>query len=169
MSRKKHSYSLKPIRRDYTYSVYEIAEMYGIVSDTVFRWIRNEGLKRNEASRKYFVHGSELANFLERRNGKNKKPCNEGEMFCCKCRTPKTPKPKSLKPKKLANKTVRVYGRCSVCNTKMNKVVSGKKWIEKHPLYPGKNASTKPHSGEFESQRKCQTEMGEQLCLNITL
>ncbi len=164
----KQKYSLKPIRRDYTYAVDEIAELYGITPDTVFRWIRNEGLKRNEASRKYFVHGSELAKFLERRNAKNKKPCKEGEMFCCKCRTPKIPKPESLKPKKLANKTVRVYGRCSVCNTRINTVVSGKKWSKSHPFYPDKHASTKPHSGESEAQRKCQTGMGEQLCLNIT-
>ena len=165
---KKHHYSLKPIRRNYTYSVDEVAELYGIAPATVFRWIRNEGLKRIEGSRKYFVHGSELTKFLEKRNAKNKKPCKNGEMFCCKCRTPKTPEPDSLKHKKLVNKTVRAYGHCSVCNTKMNKVVSGKKWTKKHPLYPDKNASTKPHSGESDSQRKCQTEMGEQLCLNIT-
>lgn len=168
MPAKKHAYSLKPLRRDYTYSVDEIAGIYGITPDTVFRWIRNEGLKRNEASRKYFVHGSELAQFLERRNAKNKKPCKKGEMFCCKCRKPHTPKSESLKPKKLANKTVRIYGRCSVCDTRMNTVVSGKKWLKSHPFYPDKNASIKPHSGESEPQRKCQTEVGEQLCLNIT-
>ncbi len=164
----KQTYSLKPIRRDYTYSVDEIATIYGITPDTVFRWIRNEGLKRNEASRKYFVHGSELAKFLEWRNGKNKRPCKEGEIYCCKCRRGKAPKPDTLKFKKLPNKTVRVFGKCSVCDTRINTVVSGKKWTENHSFYPDKNASTKPHSGEPESQRKCQTQLGEQLCLNIT-
>lgn len=168
MAAKKHIYSLKPIRRDYTYTVEEIADLYSITSDTVFRWIREQGLKRIDGTKKYFVHGSELIKFLERRNAKNKKPCKDGEMYCCKCRKPTKPKPDSLKPKNLANKTVRVHGRCSICNTKMNTVVSGKKWHESHPFYPDKNASTKPHSGEHESQRKCQTNMGEQLCLNIT-
>jgi uncharacterized protein YlaI len=166
---KKQKYSLKPIRRNYTYSVDEIAELYGITPDTVFRWIRNEGLKRNEASRKYFVHGSELVKFLERRNAKKKRPCKEGEIYCCKCRQGQRPKPEALKAKKLPNKTMRIYGRCSVCDTRINTVVSGKKWSKNHPFYPDKNAPTKPHSGEYESQRKCQTEMGEQLCLNITL
>ncbi len=165
---KKQKYSLKPIRRNYTYSVDEIADLYGITPDTVFRWIRNESLKRNEASRKYFVHGSELIKFLERRNIKNKKPCQEGEIYCCKCRQCQKPKPHALKCKKLPNKTIRVSGRCSICDTRMNTVVSGKKWSKNHPFYPDKNAPTKPHSGEHESQRKCQTQMGEQLCLNIT-
>jgi excisionase family DNA binding protein len=164
----KQTYTLKPIRRDYTYSVEEIAELYGITPDTVFRWIRNEGLRRIEASKKYFVHGSELAKFLEQRNVKNKKPCKEGEIYCCKCRQGKPPKPYTLKIKKLPNKTLRVFAKCSVCDARMNTVVSGKKWTENHPFYPDKNASTKPHSGESESQRKCQTQAREQLCPNIT-
>jgi hypothetical protein len=92
---KKQIYSLKPIRRDYTYTVYEIAEVYKITPDTVFRWIRNEGLTRIEGTKKYFVHGSDLIKFLGRRNGKNKKPCQEGEMYCFKCRKPKYPNQKT--------------------------------------------------------------------------
>ncbi len=112
MSNKKKAYSLKPIRRDYTYAVSEIADMYKITPDTVFRWIRNEGLKRIAGSKKYFVHGSALIQFLGKRNTKNKKPCKDEEMFCCKCKIPRTPKQQTLKSKKLANKTIRVHGRC---------------------------------------------------------
>ena len=36
-------YSLARIRRDYTYSVHEVAELFNITPDTVFRWIREEG------------------------------------------------------------------------------------------------------------------------------
>lgn len=166
---KKHSYSLKPIRRDYTYSVYEVAELYAITPDTVFCWIREKGLERIAGSAKYFVHSSALIKFLEKRNRKNKHPCQEGEMYCCKCRKPKTPHPESLKVKKLKNKTIRVSGQCSACNTRMNTVVSGKKWDEKHPLFSRKNTSTTPHRGESVSPCKSQTQKGEQLCLNITL
>lgn len=161
MSRKKR-YSLKFIRRDYTYSIDEIAKIYGITPDTVFRWIRNEGLKCNYASRKYFVHSSELAQFLERRNVKNKKPNRYGEMRCMKCCDSKKPNRNSLSFETLANKTVRIYGKCSVCETRMNTIVSGKKWTKKHPLYPDNNASREQHNGEHESQCKCQTEIGEQ-------
>ncbi len=166
---KKQTYSLKLIRRGYTYSVYEIAELYKITPDTVFRWIRNEGLKRHDCSAKYYVHGSELIKFLEKRNLRNKKPCGDGEIFCCKCKQPRKPKPETLIFKKIPNKTIRVLGRCSVCDTRINTVVSGKKWSKNHPLYPDKNASTKGHNGEQGQPHKCQTTIGEQLCLNITL
>lgn len=165
----KHRYSLKLLRRNYTYSVYEIAELYAITPDTVFRWIRNEGLKRIPHSKKYFVHSGDLAKFLDKRNSKNKQPCKEGEIFCCKCRKPQKPTPASLEFKEIPNKTVRVLAKCSACGTRINTIISGEKWSEKHPFFPGKNAPTKPHSGEHVSPRECQTRKGEQLCLNITL
>lgn len=168
MSRK-HRYSLSQIRRNYTYSIDEVAELYGLTPDTVFRWIRNDGLKRIPHSRKFFVHGSDLASFLEIRNSKNKRPCNEGEIYCCKCGKPQKPIHASLKIKKNPNKTISVKGKCSVCNTGVNTFVSGKKWSKEHPFYPDKSASTKRHRGEHGSPRECQTRKGEQLCLNITL
>lgn len=167
MSKKKR-YSLQPIRHDYTYSVYEIAELYDITHDTVFRWIRNEGLQRINQSKKYFVHSSDLTKFLEKRNKKNKKPCKENEIYCLKCRTQRNPKPASLSFKKLPNKSIRVSGKCSVCDTRMNKPVSGKKWNKNHPFYPDKNTPIKPHSVEHRTPRECQTKEGEQLCLNMT-
>ncbi|MGH1379271.1 MAG: helix-turn-helix domain-containing protein [Alphaproteobacteria bacterium] len=165
---KKYRYSLKPIRRNYTYSVDEVAELYDIAPATVFRWIKDEGLKRIPNSRKYFVHSNYLLKFLKKKNGKNKQPCGDGEMFCCKCRKPKSPKPQSIKFNKRPNKTIRVAGKCEVCNTRMQTFVSGKKWSENHSFYPNKNASTKPHSGEHKSLCECDIKKGEQLCLNIT-
>jgi len=165
----KPRYSLKPIRRNYTYSVDEIAELFGITPDTVFRWIRNEGLKRIPQSRKYFVHSAELTKFLTKRNAKNKQPCNEDEIFCCKCRKPRKPEPASLEFRHLPNKTIRVIGKCCVCGIRMNKLVSATKWSKCHSLHPDKNAPTRPHSGEHASPRECQTRKGEQLCLNIAL
>lgn len=165
---KKRTYSLKPIRQNYTYSVYEIADLYSLTPDTVFRWVRNEGLKRIVNSKKYFIHSSDLRKFLKKRNKKHKHSCNEGEIFCMKCQKPQKPKNGTLKNKKMPNKTIRVMGKCSVCDTRVNTVVSGKKWSKKHVFYSGNNASTKQHSVEHESPRECQTRMGEQLCLNIT-
>jgi hypothetical protein len=154
---RKQRYSLKPIRRNYTYSVDEIAAIYGLTPDTIFRWIRNDGLKRITPSRKYFVHGSDLISFLEKWNSKNKHPCTDGEMFCFKCRKPRIPNLETLKIKKQLTKAIKSFGRCVVCGTCMNKTISSKNWTENHPLHPDKNAPTKPPSGEHESPRECQT------------
>lgn len=166
---KRQNYSLKPVRRNYTYTAEEIASMYGITTDTVFRWIRDEDLKRLPKSRKYLIHSSDLMKFLEKKNQKNKKPCRENEMYCCKCRQPRQAKPASLKFKKNSNKTRRVFGCCVVCDTKMNTIVSDAKWSKSHPLYPFTDTPTKPHSGAQLSPRECQPEQEAQLCLDITL
>ncbi len=145
---KKRTYSLKPIRRDYTYSVYEIAEMYEITHDTVFRWVRNEGLVRIKVGKKYYVHSSDLIGFLKKKRVKNKKPCKQDEMFCCKCQKPQKPNFQCLKVKKQPNKTVRVYGVCASCSTRMNRVVSCREWSKTHPLYPNQNTPTTQLNGE---------------------
>jgi hypothetical protein len=165
---RKQRYSLRKIRWNYTYSVYEIAELYDLTPDTVFRWIRDDGLKRIGNFKKYLVHSSDLLKFLEKRNSKNKHPCKDGEIFCCKCKKPQRPEPKSLKTKKQPNKTIKILGKCSLCGTTMMTYVSGKKWSKTHPFHPDKNAPTKPPNGEHVSPRECQTRKGEQLCLNLT-
>ncbi len=166
MPSKRRKYNLSWIRVNYTYSVEDIAELWGITTMTVFRWIADEGLNRLPNSKKYYVHGSELRKFLERKNGKNKKPCAENEIYCCKCRKPQPPNLQSLKTKNIPNGTIRALGKCSVCLTDLNKVISGKKWNQNHPLYPNINAGQKQHKGEPESQRKCKDGKDGQLCLN---
>lgn len=168
MPSKKRKYNLKRVRRNYTYAVDDIAELFAISDMTIFRWIADEGLARISDSKKYFVHGSQLVAFLERKNGKNKKPCGDGEMFCCKCRRPQRPDLLPLIIKETPNGTVRVSGRCRVCSTSLNKVVGGQKWNENHPLYPNINADPKQHNGAYDSQRKCKDEREDQLCLNLT-
>ncbi|WP_288901640.1 helix-turn-helix domain-containing protein [uncultured Sneathiella sp.] len=137
-------YNLRLIRENYTYAVYEIAKLYGISPDTVFRWISREGLKRIPGTKKYFVHSSDLRPFLEQKNARNKHPCAEGQIYCCKCHKPQKPVPASLKAKRMPNKTIRVSGRCEACNTRVNTFVSGKKWSECHPFHPDRNAPIEP-------------------------
>lgn len=169
MPSKKRKYNLNRVRRNYTYSVEDIAELLGVSDMTIFRWVADEGLKRLPDSKKYFVHGSQLIGFLGQKNGKNKKPCHEDEIYCCKCRKPQRPNFPSLKIKNIPNGTIRVSGKCGVCSTSLNKVVSGQKWDKNHPLYPNINAEPKQHRGETQSQRKCKDREDVQLCLNITL
>lgn len=169
MPSKKRRYNLSRIRMNYTYSVEEVAELWGITSMTVFRWIADEGLNRLPDSKKYFVHGSDLRKFLERKSGKSKKPCENHEIYCCKCRKPQIPDPQSLKIQNVPNGTIRVLGKCGVCSTPLNKVISSKKWDQNHPLYPNINADPEQHKGESESPCKCKDRKDSQLCLNLTL
>lgn len=169
MPSKRRRYNLSRIRVNYTYSVEEIAELWGIATMTVFRWIADEGLSRLPNSKKYFVHGSELRKFLERKNSKNKTPCADHEIYCCKCRKPQLPNLQAIEINSLPNGTIRVLSRCFICSTAVNKVISGKIWHQNHPLHPNINADRKPHRGESESPGKCKDQKDGQLCLNLTL
>jgi len=169
MPSKKRKYNLKRVRRNYTYSVGEIAELLGVSDMTVFRWIADEGLNRLPNSKKYYVHSNDLISFLEQKNNKNKKPCHDDEMYCCKCRKPQRPNLQTLEAQNIPNGTIRVLGKCGECSTSTNKVVSDKKWTENHPLYPNINADHKQYNGGNESQRKCKDRKEDQLCLNLTL
>lgn len=168
MPSKRRRYNLSRIRMNYTYSVEEVADLFGIATMTVFRWIANEGLNRLPNSKKYFVHGSDLRKFLKHKNGKNKKPCANHEIYCCRCRKPQLPDLRCLKTKNIPNGTIRVLSKCSVCSAPLNKVISGEKWDQNHPLYPHISADPKQHKGESESLRKCKDRKDGQLCLNLT-
>lgn len=165
---KQHKYPLNKVRRNYTYTVEQIADIFGISRHTVFRWIKDENLQRVGKTKKFLVHGSQLYRFLNHKRRKKKKPCKAGEMFCFKCQGPRKPKTESIEIQKIPNKTVRVFGKCAVCNTRMNIVVGVKNWAKKHPFHPNNNAPKKNPSGEHESQHKCQHRVGEQTCLNLT-
>ncbi len=154
---RKQIYNLSRIRKNYTYAVYEIAKLYDISPDTVFRWISREGLKRIPGTKKYFVHSSDLRRFLEQKNARNKQPCAQGEIYCCKCRKPRNPKSDSLKARRMPNSSIKIFGRCDICNTDLHTYVSGKKWSESHPFHPDRNAPIEPPSGEQGTPRKCQT------------
>lgn len=168
MPSKKRKYNPTRIRANYTYSVEDIAELFDVADMTVFRWIADEGLKRIEGSKKYFIHGSELRKFIELKNSKNKQPCKDNEIYCCRCRKPQSPFLETLEIKNLPNRTIRVLGKCIECSTTINKVVSGKKWDQSHPLYANINADQKQHKGESGSPRKCIDRKDGQLCLSLT-
>lgn len=159
---RRNRYSLARIRGNYTYTVEELATLFDIAPHTVFRWIREEGLKRLPGFKKYYVHSSDLRRFLQRLNKRNKKPCGANEIYCCKCRVPRKPSMDTLQAENLPNGTIRVKAQCGECGTGQFKVVSGRDWSEIHPLFPNSNVTAIEHSGGNGWPRNCQTSEGGQ-------
>lgn len=168
MSKIKRTYPLRLIKVNYTYTVEQIADLFGIDIATVRRWIRDDGLQRIPKMRPYLIHSSALFKFLNKRQKSRKKPCKANEAYCLKCRCTQTPIMGSLKDTELPNKTVRVQGKCSGCKSKINRVVRGADWSKSHPLWPYLQDATKQHNGACDTPLECNIEIGEQLCLNIT-
>jgi hypothetical protein len=87
--RKRHpNHRLVKIHRNYT--VGEIADLFGTHKNTVRRWIKT-GLTICDEKRPILILGHHLASFIQARRAKNKQPCRPGEIYCVRCRSPKSP------------------------------------------------------------------------------
>jgi len=82
------NYRLVKIHR--TYTVDEIARLFGIHPNTVRAW-RKQGLEPIDERRPALFKGLILAQFLRARRQKAKRPCSPGEIYCLPCRRPKRP------------------------------------------------------------------------------
>ncbi len=88
MAKRRTNPRLAKIHR--TYTVEEIASLYGVHRNTVREWIKR-GLPTCDDRRPLIVLGRELAAFLQARRTRNKCPCQPGELYCMRCRAPKRP------------------------------------------------------------------------------
>ncbi|MGC1781225.1 MAG: helix-turn-helix domain-containing protein [Acidobacteriaceae bacterium] len=67
----------------------EIACLFGIHKNTVREWVK-AGLPICDGKRPMLILGTDLATFLQYRRMKNKRPCRPGEIYCVRCRAPKS-------------------------------------------------------------------------------
>jgi len=156
MSRKKRSYSLRAVRDNYSYAIDQVADLLGVETTTVQRWIRLEGLQRIPKTRPHLVHSSDLKAFLSSKKQARKQSCKEDELFCLKCRRPQNPVVGGLSFIMLPNASVRLQGHCSVCNCKINKTIKGSEWSKNHLLWRRLHDATEQHNAEQHQQRECQ-------------
>lgn len=167
MAGKRTVYPLRLIRRDYSYSTQEVAEMFDTCEHTILRWVK-AGLKTIPGTRPYLIHSSDLLTFLEVRQAKRKHPCGPTQFFCCRCRAARGMAPGSLDTQPTRNLMMRLTGRCEVCGGKVNKVVKPAAWGPEHPLSPRMNVSVQQHNGTQPPQPECSVDKGGQLCLDLT-
>lgn len=127
--RKKRKPDFRRIRTTKTYSVSEIGKALGRNQATVRRWLR-DGLPTIDDQRPPIVHGADLKAWLVTRWDKGKRPCQPGELYCCKCRRPRKPADNSFSIEPHNDKTVTLKGLCSVCGTRMSQAGSRAKELE---------------------------------------
>lgn len=85
MKIRKRTYNPRRARAGQSYTVQDVAEIYGLHKNAVLRWIK-EGLPVIDRQKPYLIHGGELAEYLRRKQSGRKQPCKPDEFFCFKCR-----------------------------------------------------------------------------------
>lgn len=74
-----------------TYSVEEVARLYGIHRETVRRWLRGSGLSPIDDRRPTLIDGATLRAFLTERREAAKRPTPVGNLHCFRCRGARAP------------------------------------------------------------------------------
>jgi hypothetical protein len=120
--RKRHpNHRLVKIHR--SYMVGEVAKLFGIHKNTVRRWVKDR-LATSDDKRPILILGRVLVAFLQDRRVKNKQTCKPGELYCVRCRAPKSPAGDMAEYFLITEKFGNLVGICPDCDALMNRRVS---------------------------------------------
>jgi len=121
MGKRRPNHRLVKIHRSYT--IEEIADLFAIHKNTVRRWVK-EGLTPSDDKRPMLILGCVLVEFLKARREKNKRSCKPGELYCVRCRAPKSPAGSMAEYSPITEKFGNLTAICPDCNAIMNRRVN---------------------------------------------
>lgn len=121
MKKRLYNPNLAKMHRNYT--VEEVASLYEIFKGTVRNWIK-AGLPVLDDKRPMLILGSDLAAFHQAKRTKNKQKCLPGEMYCVRCRAPKSPALGMADYKPITETRGNLIAICPACGSIMNKCTS---------------------------------------------
>ncbi|TCV81286.1 helix-turn-helix domain-containing protein [Sulfurirhabdus autotrophica] len=105
-----------------SYSVEEIAKLFSVHKNTVRSWLKN-GLTTVDNKRPMLIHGQTLYSFLQVKRVKHKRPCEPGEMYCVRCRSPKAPAGDMAEYQSKTDTLGNLVAICPDCEAIMNRRV----------------------------------------------
>lgn len=121
MSNRIPNHQLVKINR--TYSVEDVANLYGVHKNTVLSWRKN-GLAPIDDRRPMLFRGHTLAAYLKAKRAKNKRPCKPGEIYCMRCRAPKSPAGGMADYRPVSATVGNLQAICPDCEAIMNRRIS---------------------------------------------
>ena len=112
---------LAKIHRSYT--VDEVARLFDVHRNTVRQWVKH-GLPTNDGRRPILILGRDLVAFLRARRAKNKQSCQPGEIYCVRCRAPRSPAGGMVDYEPVTRTLGTLIAMCSACETMIYRRVS---------------------------------------------
>jgi hypothetical protein len=124
----KRTHNVRLIRREHSYSIQEVAALYGLHKNAIGRWLKS-GLKAIDRSRPILIHGSDLIHFLTERQHQRKAHCKAEEFYCLRCRAPRLPMGNMADLIPRNEKLFVLHAFCALCGGAMRKVSGQKKLL----------------------------------------
>ena len=106
-----------------TYTVEEIASLFHVHRNTAREWVKR-GLPTCDDRWPMLILGPELAAFLQARRLKNRQTCSPGELYCVRCRAPRTPAGNMAEYQPRTETLGTLIGICSQCDCLMYRAVT---------------------------------------------
>lgn len=120
MGNQKRGQDLRKIRLSKCYTIQQCSKALDVSLSTVRAWIR-QGLPIVPNGMPALIPGDELKAWLTQRRLSRKQTCKLNELYCCRCRCPRTVKAGSVVIAPRNSKVVAICALCGTCNTRMNK------------------------------------------------
>jgi hypothetical protein len=122
LKRKRHP-NYRLVKIHYSYSVEEIARLFGGHRNTVRHWL-NQGLPAIKDKKPFLILGPDLSAFLQARRTKNKRKCQPGEIYCVRCRMPQRPAGDMADYHPKTTTGGNLVGICPTCDAMIYRAVS---------------------------------------------
>lgn len=106
-----------------TYTVEEAARLFAVHKNTARNWLKS-GLQPIDGRRLILILGRQLAHFLHVRREHRRRRCRAGELYCFRCRAPKTAQASSADYLPLTASSGNLRAICVDCGTRMYRRVS---------------------------------------------
>jgi len=106
-----------------SYSVEEVAGLFGVHKNTVRAWIK-AGMPVCDECRPTLILGHHLRSYLQAKRQVTKRKCKPFEMYCLRCRMPRRPAGDMVDFEPLNESTGRLTGICPNCDALMNRYAS---------------------------------------------
>jgi hypothetical protein len=105
------------------YTVEEAARVCSAHRNTVRQWIKS-GLPVCDNQRPTLILGRHLRDFLQTKRTKNKRPCRPGEIYCVRCRVPRSPAGGMADYEPSSDTAGAIVGICPACETLIYRMVT---------------------------------------------
>lgn len=117
------NYNHRLAKIHFSYTVEEVARLYGVHRNTVRDWL-GRGLPAIDELRPLLIRGEDLGAFLCKQRQANKRPCAPGQIYCVRCRIPQRPAEGHASYRPITSTSGNLIGSCPACFLKVYRRVS---------------------------------------------